>query len=233
MSNNQDSSLNIRIQNAKEITARITASHIYEKIDPAQINSYQQILKETEICWSVTLNASKAFTDAVHERHLLFVKGEDSVFRTMNRIISYLRNAFGKTSTQVSEVSVMNTIIKQCRTPKPTQNATERSVILSELTHNNILHTFSDVLELLESYGNEYAPANRTIQKHILRSKLNLCIQANASVKANFVSMRKLKDVRANKYHLLKVQTKRLKEKVKAIYGIQSAEYNQIRNIRV
>lgn len=169
------------------------------------------------------------FSEAVRQRKNTFTLHPNSLSKTLTLVNSYVR---AKNGTQSQQYIDLNGFIKKIRGVKPspiTTNSTHDSISRSEKSYGAQLQNFTDIITLLEQFGPNYEPTNVAIKIPALNILHTSATQANNAVTIKFSAYHPKINERQLGFKTLTDTTTRIKEMVKAQYGINSSEYNLIK----
>lgn len=112
-----------------------------------------------------------------------------------------------------------------------TINATEETISRSEKSYGSQLQNFTDIIDLLQRFGADYAPSNIAVKISTLQALQNEAILLNNKVSVTYGAFKPKINERQTGFKNLNDTANRIKEMVKSQYGIDSQEYKLIRKL--
>lgn len=173
------------------------------------------------------------YTQAANERRKYFDKAENSIAKLLSPIGAYVKAKMGKTSQEYIEV--MN-LIRKIRGEKNipiSENSNTETISRSEKSFGSRLIYFGDIITLLTNFNASYYPSRTEIQVDKLQTVLNRAIDETNKVSAKLAVFKPVIQTRAEGFEALSAKVQRIKDMVKAQYGLNSSEYNLIKGLKI
>jgi hypothetical protein len=208
-------------ENYVELNAELTTTALNNKI--AEIKT-----DNAEIA-----NKLQSYSISVDEKQKIFLKDANSINKIITPISANVRSIFGKNSQESQSVASLVTKIRGIKVAKNSLTANTEIVSQSERSYGTILQTFADLIVVLNSFENNYQPANQECSTSNLTIKKDLATQINTKSVQAFGKLKVVRETRNTKYEQLAELCQRLKETVKAQYGTSSAEYKLVKGLKI
>jgi hypothetical protein len=193
-----------------------------------------------------TATALQDYSLAVEDRQQAFFKAGDSVEKIVTPIVATIRAKYGKDAKETTDIARLT---EKIRGPKYQQSAAAAkqkaqaaannepapavAASRSERSYGSITKSFSDMVAMLQNLGTEYAPANTEISVTTLQQKIQTLNQLSAAVDTSSLTLKAKRTTRDEAYTDLKERCIKIKEAVKAQFGINSVEYRAIKGLKV
>jgi hypothetical protein len=237
MASSSEKSFGARLQNSKKFLSLLQSLSNYKTTrDEDSIAEYEKLI---EICGTHNNKIASyisEYTIAIDKRSKAFLgKESTSLDKLLSPISKAVASQYNKTSKEYT--SIMG-IIKKMRSQsleKSPKNPTEEqkdSISRSELSYGSRLQHFKDLIESLSTFAN-YAPANEDITIVALKKLVDILEQLNNEVNSKIMPLSVTRAQRITSFDNLSDRTQRIKASIASIYGNNSPEYKQIRNISV
>ena len=234
MASTSEVTLGARVGNAEKLLTNLQSFTDYTAADPTlSIANLTRIIKDVRTKNTETASSAQGYSTSVDVRQSLFQKAENSLIKVLSLVGAAVRSSFGKTSKEYADISAMITKIRGIKVKRSVKDPTADFVSQSERSYGSMTQNFSDLITTLENYGGKYAPANNEIQIATLKAKLSKLNDANVSVTSTYGAQKEKRDDRGELYKNLTAVTQRIKDGVKAQYGLSSTEYNLIKGLKV
>ena len=237
MANTSENSFGAKLQNAKKFYTFLQSLTKYQPANPDDsIEDYQKLIAKCDVSNTEIATNLREYSMAVDKRTKAFTGKENT---SLNKLLSPITQAiagqYGKTSKEYS--STIN-IINKMRPPK-----TERGVIAfteekkenisrTELSYGSKLQNLKDLIATLTVFQN-YAPINPDIRLEKLNELVKELEYLNTEVNAKTAPLNVSRSQRTSLFDDLSKRTQRIKANISSLYGNNSAEYKQIKGLKV
>lgn len=195
--------------------------------------AYQLLINNINTNNTALITKQSKFKLAVGKREDIFMKSPDSLQKRLSPIGSYVKAVFGKTSPQAEMVVALVNKIRGEKTSGLSKNEEGEFVSQSYQSYGSKTQNFSDLIGILLSYGQQYNPPNAQISNQSLQQFLLQMNTVNDDVNIAYSELKPVQDARIPLFDELHLRTQRIKEAVKAQYGIQSSEYLMIKGLKI
>ena len=223
-----------RIQNEQNLVTILQNTANYKAYRPEDaIEQLQELIKTIQISNSNEANLLQTYTLAVDARQKNFEGDDNSIKALTTHIIATLRAQYGK---EAKETTSLIELIKKIRGDAPHKSKTnpdDKSISTSQQSYASLTQNFADLIASLEVLKPPYAPNNPHIVLAQLEQKLESIRETTYAVVNAFNGLDKERKNRNTLYADLKVRTQRVKENIKAQYGVKSAEYASIKGLTI
>ncbi len=237
MSSTSESSFGARLLRAKNLASYITNFTGYNPPRPEEsIVGFTALLTAIESVNAKETNQQQDYTVAVHNRQNAFRKKTGSIDKLLSPIKGAVDAQFGKSSTESQAVT---SIIKSMRATAliksptdPGDTNTAKTFSQSERSYGSITQYFKDITNTLSQMP-AYIPSNAALQVANLQLLAAQLDSYNSEVAKNIQPLRESRAKRVLQYTDLQDRVQRIKSYVKAEYGNNSIEYNQIKGLKI
>lgn len=234
MASRTENTFGARLYNAEQLSTNLATFAAYVPLTPeTAVAPYNALISEIHDNNALLAAANSQFSLAVDTRQGLFMKNDDSLYKTMSPLLAYVKAKFGKKSEQASEITALVNRIRGEKTSKLKRDQEGEFVSNSHRSYGSQTQYFADIIAILASYGADYAPTNTTITLENLSLQKDALNAANTAVTTAYASLKPLQDFRIRQYETLSQRTQTIKDAVKSQYGLQSPEYKLIKGYRI
>ena len=231
-----ESTFGARIQNAQSLVIKLKSFNQYVPLRKEDdINELQDLINTIQKINSEEATAAQTYTLAVGARQQVFQGDQVNIRDLATNIIATLRGQYGKDAKEVTSLTELCNKIrgqKKKKTVESTEVVTKK-ISTSQLSYASITQNFADLVASLEALKPSFAPANPTIKIEALQEYLAEVRNTSNSVEVATNALNTIRNNRNTLYTDLKERTQRIKEAVKAQYGIKSAEYIAIKGLTI
>ncbi len=179
--------------------------------------------------------AKSDYTTKTYERKKVFTENSDSLEKRLSPIRTFIEALKGKNSTELKQVSTaVNKIrghIKKTSKILTNNESETSSISLIERTYASRLANFKNIIDIIASYGESYAPPNTLISVESLNELATEAEAKNNTVDVSLSVLKPIINKRQELFDQLHEQTQSIKNFVKAQYGLNSNEYKQIKGL--
>lgn len=223
-----------RIQNAQNlITILQTFTNYVPLRQEDSVDDMKKLIKTIQNTNNAEANYLQAYTLAVDVRQKTF-NGEDTSIKTIvTPIIATLRAQYGKDSKEVTSLSELIKKIRGTSTRKEKTNVDEKSISTSQQSYASLTQNFADLIASLEALKPKFVPTNPILLPEALKEKLDIIRKATDDLTSSFIALDKERKTRNILYLELTQRTQRIKESVKAQYGVKSTEYASVKGLKI
>lgn len=234
MASQSEKTYGARLFNAEQLSTHLAAFAGYIAVSPdTTVAAYNILIEETGETNSAVAAAHSQFTIAVDLRQALFLYNDSSLRKTLSPILSYVKAKFGKQSAQAEEITALVNKIRGESTKHLKKDDEGEFVSQSHQSYGSQTQYFSDIIDILTSYGAEYTPTNTAISVANLLLQRDALIEASSAVTTTFGVLKPLQDERPPQYEILSGRSQTIKEAVKSQYGFESSEYKLIKGYKI
>ena len=157
-----------------------------------------------------------------------------AIDKILSAINGTIKVSFGRTSKEATDVAGIIAKIRGANIRKNrTTNPDEQTVSQSYQSFNSKAQFFSDLIVNLTNFGDNYKPANSTLNIPELNNIYTTAIAANSNVMDTFTQFSQTNTTRLDAYFQLSQTAIRIKDSVKAQYGYTSTEYSLIKGLKI
>lgn len=104
----------------------------------------------------------------------------------------------------------------------------------SQASYGSMIQNFSNLIDTLISFGSPYAPpAGSKVEIATLQTLMTQLNNRTEAVNQAYGALKMVQDKRREQYEILHNSSMRIKETVKALYGVSSAEYKLIKGLKI
>ncbi|MCF6132857.1 hypothetical protein [Flavobacterium wongokense] len=234
MRSHSETSYGARIGNAEKLVAALQNFNGYLPIKPEfSITSYTGLINTTKGFNTTVADKKQAHSLAVENRIQIFDKREDAIKKTLPSINGAVKVFFGRTSKEAKDVAAIIAKITGNNIKRGTINVNENLVSQSYQSYQSKTQFFADLVEYLTNFGTDYDPANSAIKVIALNGIYANAVTANNEVMNTFTQFAQNNAIRIESYNQLSQTAIRIKDSVKAQYGVQSTEYRLIKGLKI
>lgn len=172
-----------------------------------------------------------SFAEAAHERRVVYTGHPYSLLKTITLMNAYIRGKFQKDSQIYADV---NSLVKKIRGEKPiriTRDTNTELISRSEKSFGSQAENFGDLITLATQLGADYTPINNAIKLAKLKELHMQLLQLNEQVSVKLAAFKPLIVERQNNFERLNNSANRIKDMVKAQYGVDSIEYKLLKGL--
>lgn len=244
MPSQSESSFGNRLANAsklKEYVNNFSIAYAPPLPELSLANLTSQITDLTAVNQSVAENFQN-YSVVVDNRSKLFRKTDTSVEKILSKIFNAVKALKGSEAqetkavsayiTKMRSVKLKKTTVPNNSTPDPTDTVEKKGISQNELSYGSITQNFSDMLEVINSFGPAYNPAADNIKLPALQILLTTLQSTNNAVASTYAALQMQRKDREIKYIQLADVCQRIKYAVKSQYGNSSQEYNLVKALR-
>lgn len=234
MASTSEITFGARLNRAEQMATHLQSFVGYQAATPdCAVPQYQALIDQIKTNNISLATQSAAFSLAVDARQKLFTKEPNSLQKLLSPIASYVRARFGKTSPEADLVVALVNKIRGEKTTQLKKDAEGEFVSQSERSYGSMTQNFSDLINTLQSFGQNYHPSNVSITAPKLLELLELINAANHQVTVTYGQLKPTKDNRITLFDELNSRSTRIKENVKSQYGNSSTEYKLIKGLKI
>lgn len=173
------------------------------------------------------------YTTKTKERKIIFSENNNSIDKLLSPIRTFIEALKGKESTELAQItSLVNKIrgsVAKTFT-KSTESETD-SISQIERTYASRLANFKNIIDILSSLGEGYAPPNESISLEALNALATTAQESTTAVDVCLSVYKPIINERQTLYDTLRQQTQSIKNFIKAQFGIDSNEYSQVKKL--
>jgi hypothetical protein len=237
MATTSESGFGAKLQNAKDIHTTIESFGTYKHArEEDSLTAYLQLIQDCDTINSAVAANLQGYTLAVDKRSKCFKGKEPSCLdKKLSPIGKAVAGQYDKTSKEYTSVMGIITKMRSQKLEKSPANPTEdkkESISKSELSYGSMLQNFKDLISSLEVFGN-FTPVNEDISLANLKAFATELENANKDAKAKIVPLNTAREKRNVLFDELNKRTQRIKSNVSSQYGNDSAEFKQIKGLKV
>lgn len=237
MKSTSENSYGAVLENAKKFFTLVSSLANYQSLrSEDSLEEYQKLINECDQENSTIATSLSEYTMAVDKRNKAFTNKEQT---SIDKLISPLGKAVAAQYDKSSkEYETVMSLIKRMRSQKlekspanPTEDKKE-SISKSEMSYGSRLQNFKSLIATLETFDN-FNPLNPELKPDKLKAFVAELETLNSAVNAKLTPLTLSRSKRKDLFEDLAKRTQRIKANVSSLYGNNSAEFKQIKGIRV
>lgn len=169
------------------------------------------------------------YSELAAKRQKAFRTAPDSLQKTVTLVLNAVKAQYGNKS---NEYNTINAIAKTTRAI----HRKEGEEKITELSYNSLIDSFRNMITEIENFSVMYNPTVEQVSVEELTKKIQELEKLHQEVEQ---VLEKLNEVKAQRQELyngkngLSERVKRIKSYIKVQYGINSAEYESIKSIKI
>ncbi len=233
MPSQSEASYGARLRHAQQILSFIQTYPTYapprQEESIANFAAFLQNITDTNTAETVY---KQNYNTAVAARYALCKIADNSISKSLVPIRAVVLSQYGKNSVEFKQI---NTIVAKMRKGNilhtvAADKITPVKISQSQQSYGSQSKLFSDIIATLSTLPN-YNPSNPALQIVELQTVLDQTLTLSDSVSLNYARYIQTNSSRAQLYAELSDRIQRIKNYVKAQYGLDSVEYRFIRNL--
>lgn len=229
-----ETSYGARIGNAEKLVAALQNFNGYIPVRPEySISDYTDFIQNTKTENTTVASKKQAYSLAVEDRLQVFVKGPLAIKKILSPINGTVKVSFGRNSKEAKDVAAIIAKIHGNNGKKVSDKPDEETVSQSYKSYNSMTQFFSDIIANLTAFGTGYSPANASLNVAGLTNIYDNAVTANSNVMNTFTQFAQSNATRIEAYFELSQTAIRIKDSVKAQYGVNSTEYRLIKGLKI
>lgn len=237
MVSTSENSFGAKLRKGQDIVVYISGYNGYAPPRSQESVQGMTTLLNSIITTNTTETAQKEnYKVAIDARQLAFSKKSGSIDKLLSPIKGAVEAQYGKKS---SEAVSLNSIIKKMRSTKltkapadPTKESKKNTISQSERSFGSRTQFFNDIVTNLTQFPG-FNPSSATIKIASLQATAAQVTSLNNAVVQKTQQLKTTQATRIAQYAELNDRVQRIKAYVKAQYGINSVEYNQIKGLSI
>lgn len=234
MASTAEKTFGSRIANAQKLATFLADFPGYTPVSPDySIAALQTDIDDLSTTNANIVTATTLFTTTTEARQQLFMEAPDSMLRRLTAILAYIKALYGKDSTEADMIGKLVTKTRGEKTAKFKRDEEGEWVSQSQRSYGSMTQHFADIIGILTTFGAAYAPPQDAIKLPMLNALLALLTDSTNNVNAAYVALKTKKDSRIARYQDLSNKSMRIKDAVKAQYGITSTEHKLIKGLNI
>lgn len=225
-----------RLGNAKKLKTLLANFATYQApVSSASIENLANTISTIETLQTTLNNAKTAYTTNIDTRKKLFTSNVDALVKRLSPIRTFIEALKGKNSIELKQVNDLVKKIRGSGTSKSTTSTNEETQQISQIerTYASRLANFKNIIDILISFDSDYSPPNTLITVNALQELSTKASTAMTKVNEALAAYKPLIVKRQEAFSNLKKQVQSIKNFVKAQYGLNSVEYNQIKSLTI
>jgi hypothetical protein len=222
-----------RVGNAEKLVAALQNFSHYQSIKPEySITAYTDVINSTKALNNTVASKKQSYSFAVENRIQIFDKGDMAILKILSPINGAVKVSYGRRSKEATDVAGIIAKIRG-RNSKKDKEAKEEGATVSQSyrSYNSTAQFFSDLIINLTNFAANYEPANPALKVEGLNTIYTAAVAANSSVMNTYTQFAQHNATRIESYTLLSQTAIRIKDSVKAQYGLYSTEYRLIKGL--
>jgi hypothetical protein len=233
MSKNENT-LGSRISNAETLIINLRKFVNFKSLrtedSPDEVENLIKKLKQTSL---EEADALQQYTLAVDVRSKHFDKEATSIRKIITSINAYVKSLYDKDSKEATTINQKVTELRTSGIKKNKKNPDEKSISTSQLSYASVTQNFAELIASLQALSQPYTPPNTIITLEALKNKHKEVESANNNVKTTYSNLSTLRTQKNILSDDLTNRCQRLKNSVKSQYGNASAEYAEIKGLKI
>ena len=193
--------------------------------------TFKAMLEAMTVAQAQHTEAHHSFAEAAKQRRIVFSENPNSLLKTITLINAYIRGKFQKDSQIYADV---NSLVKKIRGEKPvriTRDADTEMISRSEKSYGSQAEYLGDLITLATQLGADYTPTNSAIKLAKLKELHAQILQLNDQASVKLAAFKPKVVERQNNFEQLNTTAKRIKDMVKAQYGVDSIEHKLVKGL--
>ncbi|TGD58557.1 hypothetical protein [Flavobacterium humi] len=220
-----------RIGNAEKLVTALESFVNYLPQRPEfSIESLRIFINQIKDENEAVASKKQQYSLSVEARRLLFEKNLFSIRKVLTHINATVKAGYGRDAKEATDVGAIIAKIRGAE-PKAKTSAEEESVSQSHRSFAATVQYFSDLIASLNHFGTNYNPSNGLLSVQSLKGLHAQAEAANNQVMAAFSQLKQMNDNRMDSYDHFSQMAIRVKDGVKAQYGMGSTEYRMIKGL--
>lgn len=235
MSTNRENSFGARLLRAQELATYIGQFQNYAPPRPEEsVSGFTELVNQTAISNTEEAQTRQLYNTAVVVRKDAFRKKEGSVIKLLPLIRAQVLAQYGKNSVEFNQIEAIIVNIRDTRIIiKPaTETTAEKTMSQSEQSFGSMTQYFSNLVSNLAQLPG-FNPSNPMLQIGYLQNFIVQLGQLNVEAATRFQQLRDSRKRRNSNYSELHDCVQRIKNYVKANYGLNSSEYTLIKALKI
>jgi len=236
MSSNSQSSFASRLGKAKTLQTIVAGFTNYvAPVPTASVATLTQTITDVETLQQQYNTAKSDYTTKTKERKKIFYENSDSLEKRLSPIRTFIEALKGKDSTELIQITSLVNKIRGNVTKTASSNSESETATISQIerSYASRLANFKNIIDILTSLGEEYAPPNALITIEALQTFALAAADSTTAVDVCLSVYKPIINQRKDLYDTLRQQTQSIKNFIKAQYGIQSNEYSQVKKLTI
>jgi hypothetical protein len=234
MKSKSRASYSSRLTEAEKMVEYLNTFTDFNPGDPNLESS--SLLADTVVLHTVQTDHTNKHFDyalAANDRRKYFDKEVNSIAKLLSPIGAYVKAKMGKNSQEYIEVMALIKKIRGEKKIRVTENSDAETFSRSEKSFGSRLIYFGDIITLLSAFSPGYNPARAQIQVEKLQVVLNGAIDMTNKVSAKLAIFKPVIQTRVEGFEALSAKAQRIKDMVKAQYGLNSTEYDLVKGLKI
>lgn len=231
---NYENTLGTRISNAETLVMSIRKFTEFKPLrtedSPDEVENLVKKLKQASLDEA---NILQKYSLAVDVRSKHFDKEATSIRKIITSINAYVKSLYDKDSKEASTINQKVTELRTSGIKKSKANPDEKSISTSQLSYASVTQNFAELIASLQALSQPYSPPNTIITLDALKQKHIDVEKANAAVKDAFSDLNTLRTQKNALLEDLNTRCQRLKNSIKSQYGNASAQYIEIKGLKI
>jgi len=177
-------------------------------------------------------NSIDEYSKSVDARENLFRNAPTSFLKRLTPLNAAVRSGFGRQSQQVETISGMIRKIRGIKLKKLYNSPDAATVSQSENSYGSMVKSLSDLIIILDKYGNTYNPGNPSLKVSDLKLLQANMKNANEKVTSTLGIQMNIRSLRRNKFEIHHQVCQRIKDGIRSQYTPNSPEYDLIKSLK-
>lgn len=235
MASNRENSFGARLLRAQELATYISQFQNYAPPRPEEgVSSFADLANQTVVSNTEEAQTRQLYNTAVVARGNAFRKKEGSVIKLLPLIRAQVMAQYGKDSVEFNQIEAIIVNIRDTRiiVKAATETTAEKTMSQSEQSFGSLTQYFSNLVSNLAQLPG-YNPSNPMLQIGYLQNFVAQLGQLNVEAAMRFQQLRESRSRRNANYEALHDRVQRIKNYVKANYGLNSSEYTLIKGLKI
>jgi hypothetical protein len=237
MKSTSEESFGAKLENAKKLLTTIRSFANYQASRPEDgLDEFNKLISLCDADNTTVATNLSEYTIAVDKRIKAFSnKDKTSIDKLLSPISKAVAGQYDKTSKQYDTIAGIIVRMRSQKIEKLPANPTEDkkdSISRSELSYGSKLQNFKDLISNLEVFG-DFNPVNADIKIERLKELVRELEVLNATVNAKLAPLTVARSKRKDLFDELGKRAQRVKSNISSIYGNNSAEYKQVKGLKI
>lgn len=234
MASQSERTYGARIANAQKLLTLLNSFDKYTPpVEALSANALQDLITSVEKSNEQKSQSYHAYTLVVDNRFRHYFTDDLAMHKVLSPLLANLRAVYGKESREYTSIAALAEKIRGGRKTKKEKPEDEASVSQSQRSYGSMKEYFRNIITTLSSHSKDYESANSEINISALQAIIDKADALDEQATTTYSQLKQHTDTREQQYLQLSELCQRIKEAVKAQYGVRSGEYKQVRTLLI
>lgn len=224
-----------RIANAKALVGYLSTFTAYIAPSPEQeITNLQLLIDKIDDANQAEATALQTYYDKTDLRQKAYHLAPDSLVKTLPLITGAVRAQYGKDSRQYQSIAAYIKLIRgDNQAQRASKTPDEKRISHAQTSFASLTQHISDMQRALAALSPAYNPVNASINSAGIANLLSRLIDTNSPVTTAIANLKTARASRNTLYDSLNAHCQRVKDAVKAQFGLRSTEYSLLKGLTI